>query len=62
MDHETENYERRAVECAKLAQTAPTAEFRQQYVELSKVWAELGHRQRADLAKWISPMPEGRAS
>jgi hypothetical protein len=58
MGHETDSYERRAAECEKLAQTAPSAQVRQQYVELSKVWAGLGHRQRANLARGISPMPE----
>jgi hypothetical protein len=30
-----------AEECAKLAVSAPTAALREQYAELSKVWAEL---------------------
>jgi len=34
-------FEVHAAECAKLAITAPTLALREQYAELSKVWAEL---------------------
>lgn len=38
---DVKEFQDHADECARLAATAPTASLREQYAELSKVWAEL---------------------